>query len=244
MFSQLAKEDLDDLRAEGCAPTDEDVVRLHALAAKITNGEMEQPYNFPRFAVCGGVVLHEPTVAAREWYQFAKALARNENEDDWFFLFSLAKGRDRGYLPQLFDEGNIRAAVKEFRRSVCATKKELWMAAQYAVSGDENARAEMTELAKKARRDETPSERERRNYAALAETLSEAAVATGMTLDDLLCQTPSRLVGYVYAAAVQAGAKLPKASAAAHADYMATLDAIAKRLRAERDAAKESAGNG
>ncbi len=118
------------------------------------------------------------------------------------------------------------------------------MAAQYAVSGDENARAEMTELAKKARRDETPSERERRNYAALAETLSEAAVATGMTLDDLLCQTPSRLVGYVYAAAVQAGAKMSKASAAAHADYMATLDAIAKRLRAERDAAKESAGNG
>lgn len=236
MFSQLAKEDLEDLRAEGCSPTDEDVVRLHALGARVASGEEEQPYNMPRFAVCGGVVFHEPTVAAREWYFFAKSLARSEEEDDWFFFFACAKGRERGYLSGLFDEREVRKAVKEFKKSITATKAEVALAIRYVVSGVETAKAEMTELAKKRGEDLSPSERERRNYADLERLMSDAAVATGLSFEDLMCSTPSRLCGYIYSACVQAGAKMSKTSARAHADYLATLDAIAKRLRAERDA--------
>ena len=242
MFSTLAKDDIDDLRAEGLAPTDEDVVRLHALAAKVANGANEQPYNMPRFAVCGGVVFHEPTVAAREWYFFAKSLARDEDEDDWFFFFASAKGRERGFLTELYDEREVRKAVKAFRRSVAATKAEVALAVRYAVSGDETAKAELTELAKKRGEGLSPSERERRNYADLERVMSDAAVATGLTFEDLMCSTPSRLCGYIYSSCVQAGLKMTKTSAAAHADYLATLDAVAKRLRAERDAAKGKDG--
>ena len=101
-------------------------------------------------------------------------------------------------------------------------------------------RPEKTEIAKQRERETTPDERERRNFAALEETLSQAAAATGLTFDDLMCQTPSRLRGMIYAAHVQAGMKLTKTSAKAHADYLATLDAIAKRLRAEK-AARDTA---
>ena len=75
MISQLAKDDLDDLRAEGLTPSDEDVIRLHALAARISDGPETTAYNVPRFAVSGGVVFWEPTMAAHFWYAYAKRYA-------------------------------------------------------------------------------------------------------------------------------------------------------------------------
>ena len=78
------------------------------------------------------------------------------------------------------------------------------------------------------------TDREQRNFANLEEILARAAAATGLTFDDIMVQTPSRLRGMIYAAHVQAGMEMSKTSARAHAEYLATLDAIAKRLRAEK----------
>ena len=239
MISQLAKDDLDDLRAEGLAPSDEDVIRLHALAARISDGPETTAYNAPRFAVAGGVVFWEPTMAAHFWYSYAKRYADDEPTEDWLFAFACAKGRERGYLDGLRDPEEIQCALGHFIASVTATKAEVENAVYYAAVGIEDPKPEKTELAKGRERAETPDERERRNFAALEEKLAEAAAATGLTFDDLMCQTPSRLCGMIYAAHVQAGMKLAKTSAKAHADYLATLNAITKRLReekAERDA--------
>ena len=74
----------------------------------------------------------------------------------------------------------------------------------------------------------------------LQEIMANAAAATGLTFNDLMLQTPSRLRGMIYAAHVQAGMQMTKVSARAHADYLATLDASAKRLRAEK-AARDAA---
>ena len=239
MISQLAKEDLDDLRAEGLTPSDEDVIRLHALAARISDGQETTAYNAPRFAVAGGKVFWEPTMAALFWYAYAKRYAADEDTEDWFFAFACAHGRERGYLDGLRDPAEIERALGHFIASVTATKAEVENAVYYAAVGQE-VRPEKTELAKRRERETTPDERERRNFAALEETLSQAAAATGLTFDDLMCQTPSRLRGMIYAAHVQAGMELTKTSAKAHADYLATLNAITNRLRqekAERDAA-------
>ena len=238
MISQLAKEDLEDLRGEGLTPTDEDVIRLHALALKITDGPEATAYNAPRFAIAGGVVFWEPTMAAFYWYGYAKRYADDEPTADWLFAFALAHGRERGYLDGLRDPEEIQCALGHFIASVTATKAEVENAVYYAAVG-QGVKPEKTELAKRRERAETPDERERRNFAALEEKLAEAAAATGLTFDDLMCQTPSRLSGMIYAAHVQAGMKLAKTSAKAHADYLATLNAITKRLReekAERDA--------
>lgn len=236
MTSQLAKEDLDDLRAEGLVPSDEDVIRLHALALKITDGPETTAYNAPRFAVAGGVVFWEPTMAVFYWYAYAKRFADDEPTADWLFAFACAKGRERGYLDSLHDPEEIQAALGHFIGSVTATKAEVDSAVYYAAVGIEDPKPEKTELAKEREKDETPDERERKNFAALEEKLAEAAAATGLTFDDIMIQTPSRLRGMIYAAHVQAGMEMTKTSAKAHADYLATLNAIAARLRAEKSA--------
>ena len=239
MISQLAKEDLEDLRAEGLTPTDEDVIRLHALALKITDGPEATAYNAPRFAIAGGVVFWEPTMAAFYWYGYAKRYADDEPTADWLFAFACAKGRERGYLDGLRDPEEIQSALGHFIASVTATKAEVENAVYYAAVG-QWVEPEKTELAKRRERAETPDERERSNFAALEETLAQAAVSTGLTFDDLMCQTPSRLRGMIYAAHVQAGMQLTKTSAKAHAEYLATLNAIAKRLREEKAASVEA----
>ena len=236
MTSPLAKDDLDDLRAEGLKPTDEDVIRLHALALKITDGPETTAYNAPRFAVAGGFVFWEPTIAALMWYGYAKNFADDEPTADWMFAFACAKGRERGYLDGLRDPDEIQCAIGCFMASFTGTKEELDNAVYFAAVGKAEPRPEKTELAKKRENDETPDERERKNFAALEEKLAEAAAATGLTFDDLMVQTPSRLRGMIYAAHVQAGMQLSKPTAKANADYLATLSAIRKRLEAERDA--------
>lgn len=234
MISQLAKEDLEDLRGEGLTPTDEDVIRLHALALKITDGPKATAYNAPRFAIAGGVVFWEPTMAAFYWYGYAKRYADDEPTADWLFAFACAKGRERGYLDGLHDPDEIQCALGHFISGVTATKAEVDAAVYYAAVGIEDPKPEKTDIAKEREKNETPDERERRNFAALEEKLAEAAAATGLTFDDLMCQTPSRLRGMIYAAHVLAGMEMTKTSAKAHADYLATLNAITARLRAEK----------
>lgn len=248
MVSQLAKEDLEDLRAEGLTPTDEDVIRLHALALKITDGPETTAYTAPRFAVAGGVVFWQPTVAAFYWFEYARKFADDEATEDWLYAFACAKGRERGYLRELRDPQDIERELGAFIGAFTATRKEMDDAVYYATVGTPEPKPEKTELAKERDRNDTPDEHERKNFALLEETVAEAAVSTGLTFDDLMCQTPSRLRGMIYKAHVQAGMKMTRTSAKAHADYLATLNAVAKRLReekAERDAAEGKAvGNG
>ena len=234
MISQLAKEDLEDLRCEGLTPTDEDIIRLHALALKITDGPETTAYNAPRFAIAGGVVFWEPTMAAFFWYNYAKRYADDEPTADRLFAFACAKGRERGYLDGLHNPEEIQCALGVFMSSCTATKAEIDNAVYYAAVGIEEVKPEKTDIAKAREKKETPDERERRNFAAIEEKLTEAAAATGLTFDDLMIQTPSRLRSMIYAAHVQAGMQLTKTSAAAHADYLATLHAITARLRAEK----------
>ena len=237
MISQLAKEDLDDLRAEGLTPSDEDVIRLHALALKISDGPETTAYNAPRFAIAGGYVFWEPTMAALFWYAYAKRYADDEATEDWLFAFACAHGRERGYLDGLRDPEDIQCALGHFLGRCTATKAEVVDAVYFASVGIADVTPEKTGLAKEREKNETPDERVRKNYAALEKTLAEAAVATGLTFIDLMTQTPSRLRGMIYSAHVQAGMEMTRTSAKAHADYLATLNAITNRLRAEKAAA-------
>lgn len=237
MTSELAAGDLEDLRAEGLTPTDEDVIRLHALAVKISDGPETTAFNTPRWATAGGVVFWEPTMAARFWYGYAKQFADDQDTEDWLFAFACAKGREPKFLDTLHDPEEIECALGCFISSVTATKSEVERAVYYAAVGKREVEAEKTALQKQHEaEDEKRTDREQRNFSALEDILAKAAAATGLTFDDIMVQTPSRLRGMIYAAHVQAGMEMTKTSAKAHADYLATLDAISKRLRAEKQA--------
>lgn len=244
MTSQLATEDLQDLRAEGLNPSDEDVIRLHALAVRITDGAETTAYNAPRFAIAGGMVFWEPTMAALYWYDFAKRFAGDAATEDVMFAFACVHGREHGYLDGLHGKEEIERALGVFSGAFSGTRDEMIRAVCYAVSGNGEVVPEKTEMAKERERKETADERERRNFAALEQRLADAAAATGLTFDDLMCQTPSRLRGMIYAAHVQAGMELTRTSARAHADYLATLHAIAERLRSEKAQREAEAASG
>ena len=247
MTSQLAKEDLQDLRDAGLVPSDEDVIRLHALALRITDGPETTAWNAPRFAIAGGVVFWEPTLAAYYWHDFAKFLAQDTATAFWLFAFACANGRRHGYLESLRKKDDIELALGRFLGSCTATREEVERAIVYAVDGVEEPEPEPTELAKRRaekRADEIPAERERRNAAWLERILTDAATSTGMTYADIMEQTPSRLCNMIMAANVKAGMKMSQTSASAHADYLATLAAIKKRLIAEKAEREGTAENG
>lgn len=230
MISQLAKEDLQDLRDAGLQPSDEDVVRLHALALRITDGPETNAANAPRWATAGAVVFYEPTVGAREWFRFARAFVADEDTEDMLFAFACANGRRRGYLDALRDKADIERALGQFLFSLNATASEVTRAVNYVTLGLD--RVEPAEAKK------TDPTKDRGNYDALEDLIQQAAASTGLTMDDILTQTPSRLWGMIYAANVKAGMEMTKTTAKAHAEYLATLHEIRQRLTAERNASR------
>ena len=187
--SPLAAGDLEDLRAEGLLPTDEDVITLHALAAKITNCGETNAYNAPRWATAGGVVFYEPTMAARFWYAYAKQYAADADTEDWLFAFACAKGRESKYLDELRDPETIQCALGVFTASIAATKEEVERAVYYAVMGEGEVVAEKTELARE-REDADGKTREQRNYEAMESILAQAAAAMPRFVIGVFLQLP------------------------------------------------------
>lgn len=233
MVSDLAIDDVATLRAEGLNPTDADVVRLNFLALRITNAAEIAPTDAPRVAFAGETVFHEPTLAALYFIRRAKDFARNDDALFWIVAFAYAHGRERGCLDNLYAPGEIRRAVKAWKKSVAATKREVERAVVRVSLGDDGETAEPTDIEKA--KNLTAEERERRNFAALEETLGAAAASTGLTLDELLTQTPGRLGTLIFSKCAVEGHEMKPAQAKAHADYLSTLKAIRDRLVAEKE---------
>ena len=238
MLSDLARADLARLRDDGLEPTDDDVVRLNSIALRISDGPETTAFNMPRFARAGDIVLWEPTLAAWKWFQFAREFADDEAMENIMFAFACANGRKRGAFADLYDVASMEAALGRFAAATYATAGELKRAIDYILRRADDV-AEKTEMEKAKDKDTTPEERERRNYAALERTMAEAASHVGYTYEDLMLHTPSELTGILYAAHVEAGEKMSETNAAAHAGYLATLNAIRTRLeRAKQEGAK------
>lgn len=228
MISRLASEDLQDLRAEGLLPTDEDVIRLHVLGCRVSDGQDTTAANAPRWAFAGSTVFWEPTVGALEWYKFAKSLAADDDTEDWLFAFACAHGRKRGFFAALCDRESVERSLGQWLFSLNATRAEVERAVAY-VAGANDVKPTKTPATKDA------ESRARGNFDAVEDMIRSAAAELGMPMDDILVQPPSRLRGMIYAAHVQAGMELTRSSAKAHAEYLATLAEIAARLRRERD---------
>lgn len=225
-ISSLAAGDLDDLRAEGLQPTDEDVIRLHTLARRITDGNEATAATPPRWYALGGLVFFEPTLAAFEWFKRSSRFADGAEVENIMYAFALAHGRESGYLSALTAETDIEKALGEFMANLTCTMEELGKAITYcSFGGGDGVVAEETPLQKEAR-----EKREENNFSAFEATLVEAAAVLHLGYDDIMKQTPSRLHAMLYRAHVNAGLPLTRSAAKAHAEYLATLDAIKKRL--------------
>ena len=234
VISDLAAMDLDRLRADGLTPSDEDIIRLHALALKISDGPERTCWRKPRHARVAGEILWEPTIAALLWLDHAASVDCGV-DDDILTAYACATGRDPEALSALTRPRDIRRAVRAWLRTLGCTVPELMAAAAYAVEGVGEPDPDRTEMA--ARRDAKSSDDVSSDALALLEReIAEAAANTGLNLSDILAQTPSRLAGMIHAAHVDAGEPLTRTVARCHADYLATLAAIRHRLQSVANA--------
>ncbi len=241
MIAELAREDWEDLRAEGLAPTLDDFDRLNQLAVRLEAGAETTPANHPRVGWAGDVPFHEPTVAAVMWLEdFAERASSDAETQQSFFFFACAHATVPKAFAGLETPEAIERAVKRWLRSVPCTAREMERACHYAAWGFDDAVPAETEAARahRMRADRTRAEE---NLERLERVVAQAAATTGMTYLDMMAQTPSRLNAMVLASQVEAGATLKPATARMMADYMATLGEIRRRLTAERGGGKGGA---
>lgn len=226
MLCEMARIDLARLRSAGFAPTDDEVVRLNDLATRIEQGKHGTVANAPRSALCGNIVLHEPTIGALEWWhEFGRDAAWTVRGQMDAYFFALTHARDLDVLHALTSPGDIRRAVRKWRRTVAATEAELWRGLLWVKRAESVAEPPGEE--KPQTGDETLDR--------LAMIVIAAAGAVGCTPDGLKTETPTRLVALIKAAQRQGPCPIRTSVAKDYIAYQMLVKAIEKRGR--KDAA-------
>jgi len=223
MFEEMARIDIERLRREGYSLTDAEVISLNDLACAIQHGKETTAANHPRFAFAGNVVLHEPTMAAMEWWwsygHDATWLASSQLKVHYFML---AHARQPDVFDALKRPQDINRAVRAWLRGVAATSDELFRAMLYVKHNDEAQYADPADI-------EDAEHLDRLNH-----VLIEAAGATGIRPEDLRTRTRTELEVMV-ARAYRAG-KAPKPSTARlYLKYRETIRAIEARGKGAQD---------
>ena len=140
MISKLARDDFEDLRAQGLNPTLEDFDRLNQIALRLTDGKETTCANFPRVGWAGDVPFYQPTLAAFAWYHgYAARLASDEETANTLWWFALAHARMRRFFDALHTRDEIDTAVRAWVELLPVTREEVARAARYAVTGFDDA---------------------------------------------------------------------------------------------------------
>ena len=226
MLCEMARIDLASLRSAGYAPTDDEVVRLNDLAIRIEQGKHTTCANAPRSALCGNIVLHEPTVGALEWWhEFGRDAAWTVRGQMDVYFFALAHARDLDMLHALTSPHSIRRAVRMWRRTVAATEAELWRGLLWV------KRAESVAEPPGGDKPQTGDETLDR----LAMIVIAAAGAVGVAPDALRTETPTRLVALIKAAQRQGASPIKTSVAKDYIAYQMLVKDIEKRGRKDAD---------
>lgn len=237
--SKLARDDFEELQAQGLNPAIEDFDRLNQIALRLTDGAETTAANFPRVGWAGDVPFFEPTLAAFAWYHgYAVRVAANAETENTLWAFALAHARE----PQAFDAlktaDEIDKAVSAWAASLHVTHEEVVRACRYAVRGFDDAEAAKGESGNpRYRADRSEAAK---NLARVEAQLREACAALKCAPDALMGETQTRLSAICEAAAVEAGRPVSRDEAKLRADYDLTLREITLRLKK----AKEAADNG
>jgi len=236
MIANLAREDFEDLKAEGLEPTLDDFDRLNCLALRLERGAETTAANFPRVGWAGEVPFFEPTCQAWAWFfQFAKRAAGDDETAHTFLAFACAHARTPGFFSGLETRDAIADAVREWVDNLPVTREEVSRAVGYACCGFDAA-VGGTPPRLKETKSEAGRTADERAYANLREKMLKAVGAVGCGFDDLWTETPSHLNAMVYAYHVEQGHEITEDDGDASGAYKFALVEIRKRLAAERDA--------
>ena len=195
MIAQLARDDFEDLKAEGLNPSLDDFDRLNQLALRITTRETTAA-NFPRIGWAGEVPFYQPTFAAIGWYlEFAERVPCDPETKNTFWFFALAHARRRDFFSRLTTTDEIVAAVQKWADGLPVTRDEVSRACHYAANGWDDA---VSATKEKKADDETAAALSR-----LTRKLMEIAGVGRVSLSEALELTQDggdALLGYAYKA--------------------------------------------
>lgn len=240
MIAPLARDDYEDLKAQGLNPTLEDFDRLNQIALRLTEGAETTAANFPRVAWAGDVPFFEPTIQAFIWYHsFAVRVAANVDTENTLWAYALAHAREPGAFDHLTTPDEIESAVGKWAAQLNVTKDEVMRACRYAAKGFDDAEPAQLEKAKHNSDKSFAAE----NLARVEAQLRAACAALKQPPDALMCETQTRLSAMCEAAAIELGRPVSRDEAKLRANYDLTKMEIVKRLKAEK-ARMEAAKNG
>lgn len=220
MFAKLAQIDLQNLRAAGYQPTDEDVVKLNDIAVKIETSKEPTVVNAPRAATAGSVTLYEPTVGALIWWnEIGKDSFSSDKIRLYGYFFMLANSRNVSYLQTLDNQKKTVAEVKKWVSGIDATDAELWRALLYVKRAydfiDDDA-------VKNATEDED-------FINSLWYQIIACAGASGIKPEDLMTQTQSNLVSLLVQANLHAKIPMKQSVAKEYIKYRQLIKEIEER---------------
>lgn len=240
MISHIAKETIEQFKAEGLDPTFDDYIRLNALGLKVERGETAADLAaLPRMAFLGDLILWEPTIAVRQWLDAAGQIA----SQDYFSQLALTAftlNTPASELPRLDKASKLVKAVKKFTDEELAgfTETQILAAVMYALNGDDadaDEDAEPTEAEKEARRKcrEIPQAMRsaaRRVFAeAVSLSIADAEKFTVSALDEIITT----------AVALKGSGTINGKNGRFTADFYRTADAIHNRLIKEQNHGEE-----
>lgn len=224
MFSEMARVDLERLRANGFKPTDAEVIRLNDLGVRIERGKNTTVANMPRIGCAGNVILYEPTVGMLEWWHnFGRDASWTTRGKLDTYYFALAHSRDAELLDGLTKAGEIRRAVRVWKTKVFATDGEMWRALMWVKSGvnGDDAETEKAAMSDSVKDDAVMDK--------LYASVIAAAGALGVTPDKLRTSTPTELSSLLVQANLHARIPMKTSVAKDYIAYQMTVRKIEAR---------------
>ena len=250
MISQLAKDDLEQLRADGLSPTVEDIIRLNALGLKLEAEAKKRPTDstdyLPRVAVLDtSLTLRQPAIGHEVWLEKVRRFVADNDADTILALHAFALSRSVDDLPDGDDARSVEKAVAAFCRD-CRhfSREQIFAAVEYATFGASPASAEAPARqapdSAEAPARQAPDSSRRSFAEAEAEDWRECVAAGilaygqivlfGASVAELSRLTRRQVRDMIRRAYIFHGLETPNYLEIAQGDYYATLTAIRERL--------------
>lgn len=197
MTSEMAREDIEQMWADGLHPTVADIIRLNALGLKCERAKArhagDEIYIMPRVAILrDGIYFRQPTIGHEIWLD---AVAQHSSGDyqTAFALDAFALSRPPDDLPDPHNANAVKEAVEAFLATLSPfTEAQVLAALRYVQNGLSNESGEYPPMPPSA--DDADADREDwEECVSLGVLRNSLAILTGLTVADARRMTRDEL---------------------------------------------------
>lgn len=233
MKSEMAAEDLEEMREDGLNPTIDDIIRLNALGLKCElSRDCGEMFAMPRVAFLGNVAFREPTVGHGIWMDAVLEYCDTEDLSTMIAVRAFALSRRHFDLPDAADRDRCSKAIDYFTKNDLApfTFRQVHCAVTYAMHG--NSAIEMEFPVPQP--DEVKMEDDAALSVGAGVIVETLAMGLGISVRDISAMTISNVRQIQIAGLMRQGVNVKKSAMTRRlAEYYTTKDAIVERLTKE-----------